>query len=877
MASNSNKCDPAILAALGREADARELAAIKRKAGGLVRRMKGGDVDPRTFLNKFLDEEEAARLAKKRDEYNNFVAGKRLDDWRKSTPELEAHPRQGLISQLVGSLLDFSGSKDSVASRMDKASYARMGAFWNDLENANYQDLARGGQLDDHIGGAIWDIQHGVDDGKVREQYGTAAHDIAKIMLKHKRAMVQNFNDAGGHITPADEHIVTRQYDSAKVAKAGGSQYGSQEAAAAFRKAAAKINWDKSFDGELAMATPAERDRVLNALWSDFVSGRHPQFENSTSDVGKGFLNVAARFARGREITFDNAADEMAWLRQFNRGDTLADSMTYSLSRSAADAELMRRFGANPRSTFDNWFDRWDKELRKDPTKAAIRKQFGDQKSYLDKYVWPALLRDSSLGSDGMVAKFLALMRGSTFMAAKVGSSIFSNIGDLAGHAATDRYYWKQTTGEYARSAMKSVRALMHSGLTEGEKKQVAVEMGFRFQHVGRPMGPVAEDSFGLGSVARFSQMAMKYFGHSWWENTTHTTNAMGDAYRFGTLKDTAHGDLRPEVQRALRQFGISGKDWEVMRQAELSQVGKYTVLSPSDIRGMDLENFRSIAGDTAKDLELERARNALADKYRNLLGEKATLSSAYPTRAMKALTTYGTQAGTTEGELLRGAFMMKSFVYNYMRNIVGRELYGYDQGDVNIMRAFTNTLRNKGARNGLATLIAGGIGAGYVRNALWDIADGKTPQDPFTPEAFQRAVAFQSLGLMTDFVFADARMGGGSGQPSDTAERVFDLLGPVFGNVADVSDIGIDAVNDMGKPGGLTPQRRGKLERKAFSFLWHNVPGNNAFWAKAAMNYWVHNNVAEQLDPGYQARLKKYTQKNGQSYFYGPGPQSAP
>ncbi len=873
MVSSSNDCDASIVAALGREASAREIAAVKRRAASLVGKLKGGEVDPGVFLNKFLDQEEAARLARKRDEYNNYAAGRRLDNWRTSTPELDNAPRQGLLAQLVGSLLDFKGSKDSVASRMDKASYARMGAFWNDLESGGYAQLARGGELDDHIGGAIWDIQHGVDAGKVQEQYGKAAADMANIFIKHKSALVANYNEAGGHIQPSDEHIVTRMYDSAKVAKAGGAQFGSPEALKAFLNAAKKMDWSKSFDGEYTGASQAERDKIMSELWSDFIAGRHPRFEKGNAGIGMGRQNVAARFAKGREIAFSSAADEMAWLKQFNRGDTLADSLTYNLSRSAADAELMRRFGANPIDTFDRFFDRWDKELRADPAKTAERQKFVNQKAYIDKNIWPALLRDSALGTDNPVAKFLALMRGSTFMAAKVGSSLFSNLGDLAAHASADRYYWERTTGGYWKSAAKSLNPLLHSGLTEDERKQVAVEMGFRFQHVGRPMGPVAEDAYGLGSVARLSQIASKYFSHSWWENTTHTTNAMGDAYRFGTLSGKAFEELRPEVQGALGQFGITKPEWEIMRSAEHTTIGKYTALIPSDIRALDLEKFKALSPE-AKEPELTRLRGELADKYRNLLGEKATLSSAYPTRAMKALTTYGTQAGTVQGELMRGAMMLKTFTLNYMRNSLGRELYGYGQGDIPVFRAFVNSLRDSGARGGLVNLMVGSLAAGYARDALWDVAAGKTPQDPMTGAAFERAAAFQTLGLLTDFAFADAKMGG-AGQPENTAERVFDLMGPVFGNLGQAGDIAIDAVNEMGKPGGLTAQRSGKLERRLFSLLYHNVPGNNAFWAKAALNYMVFNNLSERLDPGYQARLQKYTRQNGQSYFIPPGPQS--
>ena len=129
-------CKDAIVSALGRVASDREVASIMRAAKTLKDRIDASNADPAKFLEQHLEAEKIARIYAKQDAYNNYLAERRLNEWRKSSDLIHNNPKTGMLAQLLNVNMDVPGAKDSVASRMDRSAEAASGAFWNDLEKA---------------------------------------------------------------------------------------------------------------------------------------------------------------------------------------------------------------------------------------------------------------------------------------------------------------------------------------------------------------------------------------------------------------------------------------------------------------------------------------------------------------------------------------------------------------------------------------------------------------------------------------------------------------------------------------------------------------------------------------------------------------------
>jgi hypothetical protein len=246
------------------------------------------------------------------------------------------------------------------------------------------------------------------------------------------------------------------------------------------------------------------------------------------------------------------------------------------------------------------------------------------------------------------------------------------------------------------------------------------------------------------------------------------------------------------------------------------------------------------------------------------------------PSRAIRSVMNQGTLPNTATGELLRGAMQLKNFTFNYMRNHLGRELAGYDTEGATMPQLLWRTVtgRNPGGAKGLALLIAGGVGYGYISNALHDIATGRTPEDPtgdHWANAMKRAFFRQSLGLYSDFLFNESR-------PDESFwDKLGDLTGPEGETVADTFRLGQRVVNQATRKHGFRSGDFGNDEQQLLGDIYRNVPGNNLFWTKYALDYLVLNNISEMLSPGYQQRLiDRAQERRGQTYLLGAGPQTA-
>lgn len=864
------KCDDQIHEALGRKATKRELGAIYRDAGNLADKIKAVKDDPtavRGVLQAFTDDLKAQRATARRNAALNYLAHKTLTDWRRGL-EMDKVPAGDILGAMThGSLLDFHGAKDHVLGNISRAVLARQGAFWTDLDAKGATAYARDPNTQLSIGKAKWDLQHGVDPAKVKADYGQHAFDVAQTMRDHENAVIANLNRWGATIGKNPKNIVPRMIDANKVAKAGGAKWG--DGYAAWKADVARMDWAESFDGKY-LNNEAGRETLLRSLYDQFLTGKHLTFGGMDEMAGRGVANVGKRRSHSREIVFSRPEDEINYLLKYGRGNNLAEQAGYWMEGGERDAQIMRKFGPNPTQTYKQFVETWAKDLnRRGESLDALNKADKYQRSV----IWPAILDETGHPNANLAAKFLMASRGAFVTAAKISLSMLTSFaGDPVARAAQSRYYGARTITEGTAGYFKAASALF-KGVNSTEARRIAADAGVRFQDIHRPMGLTPEDEFGLGGAARFAQYALKWGGHSFLSNRFHVNWLTADGMADAHLSDTAFEALPEGFRAGLNQFGIDAKSWDVMRQMEKTDVKAGKIFQPGNIRAMDLAAFKPLVADEApSDAQLARAREVLADRYRNFLGERASGATSDPDLGLRAQVLGGTLRNTVSGEAWRSALMLKAWTLKYMRNGLGREIYGYgiekDPLPVAIWRTLTKN-GTRGGREGLAAMIGMGIIAGLIRNALYDVANGKTPEDAFDPKnathAFTRAVAFQSLGLLTDFVFDESRKN--TDHPQTAADRIIGLMGPAVENPAELFDMAHTAARQIAS-GKFNEKNRNKDLANAVNFLYQNTP--NTLWSKYALQHLVVNNLMEALNPGYKARLEKRARQHGQTYLMG-------
>lgn len=873
-----SKCKPVIEAKLGRPLEDREKGQIARQAGALMRKMQaaGTKAEAEAILKDYTDRIKAQGIIAKRTEAMNYFAREAKNNFRKSVGFVEKNPDEGFIGLMRGSLYDYQGSKRSTAQLAYHEGQSRAAALQADLLNTNLFDYAFSGKDDDNIGMAIHDIQNGGDGLK----YGKDAAAVGKILADHQEALRLDMNAAGANIDKNNDRLFRRTHDAYKVARAGGEAFGSDAAFQAWKKQGNMdhLDWSKSFDGELLAETQQVRDKRLKSLFTQFASGEHLNWSEGNTG-GRGTGNITTKISAQRELVFEHPKYDVAYDRTFGRGSSIAESVYHSVSTGGKDLGIMREWGPNPRANIDRFVNDWQKELVEQGRAEDQQKLARAYRSEMNN-TWNLLSKPPAHPSDGIAARTFAAIRQTTGTAA-IGMSVFSNIGDLPLRASSLAMY--SDGGVMKHLASDTAHMATGIGLDVKAQRDLAAEAGIRLESAHMPLDPNQSAHVGFNALSKFNQQVMKLSGHSWWSNRVRTNSLAADAFRYANHLDKGMAQLPEGMQRALRQFGISDKEWEVLRTVPPSDLGNgMKGLVTSDILDHDESNFASLVSSANPTKgTLQRARADLAASYRNLMGEMADRSTSAPSIANQAVMQMGrVPAHTLMGELMRGALQLKGFAFNYMRNHLGRELYGYSQNKMGFGEAMATMLKGstpggRSARAGLAKLIATGIGFGYISNTLRDVAVGKTVEDPTGEhwgDAMKRAFARQSLGLYSDFVFAEVP------ENSSFWDRVGHMTGPEFGFGSDLFNNTMKLADHVGKAaeGRDESDNFYKDGQRTFGTIYRNTPGTSLFWTKYALDYMVLNNVSEMLNPGYQQRLQHRAAENrGQSYLLGAGPQS--
>lgn len=214
-------------------------------------------------------------------------------------------------------------------------------------------------------------------------------------------------------------------------------------------------------------------------------------------------------------------------------------------------------------------------------------------------------------------------------------------------------------------------------------------------------------------------------------------------------------------------------------------------------------------------------------------------------------------QPGTYGGEIAQTVMIFKSYPMAFlMRN--GRRMMGQE--------GTTSKLRYAGAMIVTTTL------AGMLALQVNQILQGKDPKNMFKGKNVAKnwlaaLLKGGALGIYGDFLLSPTSRYGQS--------PLIALLGPGFGTVSDISDLTI---------GNIQRGASGKDVRVgagAVSLLKGNTPGASLWYAKAALDHWIFQQMQEALSPGHLRKTKARAQREfGDSYWWEPGtatPQRPP
>lgn len=677
----------------------------------------------------------------------------------------------------------------------------------------------------------LFENRKGVSD-VVHELFGEdsknpAAKQGAAAWLKVTDELRDRANASGMNVGQLDEWHYPQSHSQSRVAQAGLEKWVGDTLPLLNRDKYLNVDGTRMNDEQVSMVLHRAYDTII-------TDGQNKKDAGEASGYG----SVANRNSAHRAIFYKDADSYLNYQGQYGES-SLWPTLTGHIRSISRDIGLTETLGPDAEKTFRYFNDRTLlDELRQSPTAA-------------DKIRTAAKLNESMLdyvsGKRGALNQKISDI-GQSFRnfetATKLGQVVITALGDEAGMSATafaNRVPWSEAFQ----------RELTYMNPANGDDRAVAAHAGLGINSIIGGLNRFGSEDFrmqgGVGTTAgvrNFTGTLANSVLHAsgaeaMWDARRRALGSVLMSYLGKTVGQVDHfADINPQDHGVLANKGVTENDWQVWKLAQLEDWGmKHGVLTPKAISEIPDEKLSELGDPTA----LRRHASTM------LLGHilEETGMGVMDTGAReRARNLFGTEAGSTGGELVRSALLFKSFAFSMMQKHWARAASMPTGTDV---------------ANYSARLLVTGTILGAVANQLRNFVSGKDPQNIAEPkfwgESFMRG---GGLGFYGDFLYSEMTS-------HDTS-----LIPALMGPLATESE----AVWNLTGAAAFKAARGERTDEGAHLVRWArgNIPFLNMWYMKAAFDHLVWNQLQEAASPGYLDRMqaKAYSQK-GTTYYWDP------
>ena len=645
----------------------------------------------------------------------------------------------------------------------------------------------------------------------VRELFGTNTGDAnakmyADVWGRTAEMARQRFNRAGGAIPKREDWGMPQYHDPIRVGKVS------------------KEEWIKDIEPRLdrtKMVTP-EGIPMSEMEFRMFLDHAYDTIRsNGLVDMMPGRIGGSKLANRRRDHRVMVFKDADAWLEyhdKYGHADVYT-TMTDHLTGMAQDIAKLEIMGPNPESTY-----RYLRDMAmKDGTQ-------GLKLGFLDS-VWDTTTGKANIAESVHMADFMQAVR-HWLVSARLGGAFLSSISDLGFTRETARF-----NGLSATKVFNTYLSLMNP--RNADDRLMAVKMQLTADAwVTRALAANRHTEVtGAGFSAKAADFTMRASFLS--AHTDSMRKAFGMEFQaaIATQIGKKLDDVQPELKRAMEAYGITAKDWEIIRKTE-------TLKHPDNAK---VEYFSPENMMKRTDLS-EGQRLELNRKIQEMILTETDFAVPTPDARVRAITTAGAKRGSFMGEFSRSIFLFKSFPVT----IISTHLY---------RGALQNGLANKGkylASIAISTTVLGGIAI-----QMKEVSRGKDPRDMKDPKFWGAAfVQGGGAGIYGDFLFSDAnRFGNGLIDAS---------LGPVVGFGNDVAALTLGNAQEFFQ--GKDTNLGADLVRFARSY----TPGGSLWYTRLAFEREVLDQLQLMADKKAKSKFRRLESKRrkdyGQKFWWRPG-----
>lgn len=772
------------------------------------------------------DMEIAAAVEKRNAAINERIRLEAEDFIRMQFPD---DPALGLQAFMTGANRLRNGSRNSASAMQEGMMGKYLGGLTADLEKAGMARLFANGALDREIAQAMWARNRDVP-RPVSVQ--AEAVTMADILIKWGEVARDDANRAGAWIGREQGYIVRQSHEFWKVSRAGFDAWRAE--------IEPRLDWAR-------IGEDVDRTSFLRGAYDGIVSGVHIRSEGSPAGGGIG-RNIARRVSEERVLHFRSADDWYEYNRLFGRG-TMREAFIHGLRMAAQTNGLLRTMGTNPQATYRQLADRLLDGIDDPLAKRAFREKTQEGGAVHNHLM--AVDGSMNVPVNAIAAQVQSSVGAWTRMTV-MGFSLFSQASDIPIRASEMRYQ-----GQGFLPALVEAAA----GILSGRSRQELVELDGELGIVREMFATNVASRFSIsddglpGTISKMQGWYFKLNGMAYVTDNQRASSIRSMSHRLALNRDVPFAQANDGLRRVLRLFDIGEAEWTAIRAAPARLADGRDYVTPQSIMEAPDAAFadmvaRSGRKPTAR--AVAAAREQLADRLRNYLRDRAGYMTIMPDDRTRAITMRGTRPGSIQGVGMRAVWELKGFAAAVIQKAWGREIYG--RGSDTVLQAIRN---GNGEMLGLANMIMWQTVFGYLSMASKDMLKGLSPRVPEDADQARRIMQAAFLqgggaGIYGDFLFGEAnRYGGGllatlAGPSVGKAESLYQL----YGRVRDGDDAGAAAF---------------------WNFV-RNVPGNNLFYTKLALDYLVLWNMQEWVNPGSLRRMERRVEReNGQTFLIRP------
>lgn len=790
-------------------------------------------------LAERADNERIANIIQQRNALFNRRAQIELQNYVKTV--WKDSPKTGMEAFLVGKQRNRKGSLYSVGQDQVSTAETYLAGLHSDMLKAKVWDYFKTGELDKDI----YIARHRLDSGEVElSDMIPEAVSAAKIINKHTEFMRLEFNRVGGAIGKLDGWVTSRTHNSEKIRK-------DSEGWLKFMEE--NLDIERVFDD----IPPDVRLSKLKQERAEFMSGVHIALLNKdgpkTSLSGMtGLGNVGKGMSKERVYHFKTPDAEFEYNQRFGNG-SLSQAVFFHAERMAADTALMRRLGPNAKMNLDAVFDSFlkDAKVQEDPKMLHDLKAYKD---HVDRVTWKHLSGQSRAVAVGgeLLAKVDSVVRVGQQMAS-LGGALLSMPPDLANLAGEFRHQGRGFLSGL-NAGLKDLAKLT----TDPEVREAMQSAGILSDYVkGSAISRFDQNDLFPGMAASVQNTYMNWTGIKWWPDRLRDGFAASMANHMAMLADKPFSQMDVKFKNLLRSYGIEEGDWEVMSKGVHETSTGLRLMTPEAIVDQDDSVFSKALSDkgvTPSPSKITSMRMELSSKIRTMMQDRASMAVVEGNiRTREVLPGSAAEQGTWERVMYNQISLFKTFVFGVVEGPVKRELFGGSEA----LDWRSAMKESKGLMNLAKTMTASTL-LGYVAVSLKDIGRGKEPPDPLDPGTIMRSIMLGGTGG----IYVDTLLGEAAKYDGGVVES---LLGPTAGDINDLGELTYKLLH--GEPAAA----------KAFKFVINNLPGNNVFYTKWALDYLFLYQISESLSPGYLRRMERNLKKKGDQEMFFPPSRNIP